>query len=300
VRFKKLGLVFCPDGSHPLMRAHAMTPTPILMNDVLRVYFGATDDDTRGRIFYLELDPADPRKIVSDVSPPVLGLGSEGAFDMHGVIPTSLVENGDELWLYYVGFQRLSVVPYTLLAGLAVSTNGGESFARVQEEAVLPPIPTERFVRSAPSVLRGEQGWSMWYIGGNDWIEHEGKQLPVYGLRFTTSRDGRRWSEPIIVFDPDPESRQIGFGRPFVSPTEGGFEMFLSVRTVEGYTLSHATSSDGLRWGDWEHDVMPAAAEWESQMRCFAAPIAIDGTEYVFYNGNGYGRTGFGLAILDR
>ena len=162
------------------------------------------------------------------------------------------------------------------------------------------PIATERYFRTAPSVLRTRLGWSMWYIGGNEWIEYQGKKLPVYGLRFTTSVDGLTWSHPIEVFEPDREIGQIGFGRPFVSEASSGFRMYISVRTVTGYTISHATSTDGLRWTDWQHDIIPAGDDWESEMRCYAAPIAIGGNEYVFYNGNGYGRTGFGVAIREK
>jgi hypothetical protein len=277
-----------------------MIPTPILIDDTIRVYFGSTDDDMRGRIFYVELDAADPRNIVSDVMGPVLAPGGDGAFDVDGVVPIAMVPNGTALWLYYAGFQRRSDIPYTLLSGLAISTDGGRSFQRAQTEPVLPAIPTERFFRTASHVHRVGGSWSMWYIGGNEWIELEGKKLPLYGLKYATSEDGLTWSPPIDLVNPDRGSGQIGFGRPFVVETESGYRMYISVRSVKGYTLSHARSTDGLQWTDWEHDIIPAGEGWDSEMRCYAAPIAIEGNEYLLYNGNGYGRTGFGLAIRER
>jgi hypothetical protein len=141
----------------------------------------------------------------------------------------------------------------------------------------------------------------MWYIGGNGWMEHEGKQFPIYGFRYTTSADGvTAWTPPIRLFEPDRGRGEIGFGRPFVIPAGSGYRMYISVRTVNGYTLSHATSQDGLRWTAWEHDILPAGDDWDSEMRCYAAPIALNGEEYLLYNGNGYGRTGFGLAIREQ
>jgi hypothetical protein len=140
----------------------------------------------------------------------------------------------------------------------------------------------------------------LWYIGGNAWIDHDGKKLPIYGFRHTTSDDGLTWSAPIELFEADPETGEIGFGRPFVMATGSGYRMYISVRTVKGYTLSHATSTDGLRWADWEHDIIPAGEDWDAEMRCFAGSIELGGEEYVLYNGNGYGRAGFGLAIREQ
>lgn len=300
MRFRKLGLVFCPDGSNPLMRSHAMLPTPMLIDDVVRVFFTSTDADRRGRLFSVDVDPADPRRIVSDIIGPLLDLGAVGRFDMDGVVPISMLRNGPELRLYYVGFQRRSAFPYTLLTGAAASTDDGRSFRRLQTEPVLPPIPSERYVRTAPCVIRTDHGWSMWYIGGNEWIEHEGKTLPVYGFRHTTSDDGLTWMPRIILFEPDRARGQIGFGRPVVRPVDRGYEMFISVRTVVGYTISHATSRDGLEWTNWEDDILPAGEDWDSEMRCYGAPIKLGDEEYFFYNGNGFGRTGFGLAIREQ
>ena len=76
MRFRKLGLVYCPDGSDPKMRAHAMLPTPVLLDGILRVYFASTDDGTRGRVYSGGLDPADPRRVVTGVTGPVLISGA--------------------------------------------------------------------------------------------------------------------------------------------------------------------------------------------------------------------------------
>lgn len=34
-------------------------------------------------------------------------------------------------------------------------------------------------------------------------------------------------------------------------------------------------------------------------MQCYPYVIAIDGKTYLFYNGNGFGQSGIGLALLD-
>jgi hypothetical protein len=300
VRFRKLGLIYCVDGSCAVMRAHAMAPTPLLLGNIIRIFFASTDDDMVGRVFFVDLDSRDSLRIVGRSVAPVLDAGQPGAFDMHGINPSSLVQHGSELWLYYVGYQRQTVVPYTLLTGLAISRDGGHSFERAGAIPVLPSTEDEQFFRTAAHVHPAKDGFRAWYIGGNRWTEHEGKTLPIYGLRHVRSADGRSWSDRRILLEPDETRGQIGFGRPYVLRTARGYRMYLSVRTVNGYRLSHAVSDDGFSWRDWQSDVIPRSESgWDSEMICYAAAIEIGGNEFVFYNGNGYGRSGFGVAIRE-
>jgi len=300
MRFCKLGRVYVPDGTDPQARAHAMLPTPLLLDNVIRIFFASTDDDMVGRTFFVDLDAHDPLKIVGRSAAPVLNAGQPGAFDMHGVIPTSLLRRDSELWLYYTGFQRMTTVPYLLQTGLAISRDDGHSFERADAMPLLPSTEDETFFRAAAHVHSTEDGLRAWYIGGSRWTEHEGKKLPIYGLRHVRSTDGRNWLDRRSLLEPDEVRGQIGFGRPYVLRFAQGYRMFLSIRTVTGYTLSHALSDDGFVWHDWQHDVIPRSKTgWDSEMICYAAPLEIGGSEFVFYNGNQYGRTGFGIAIRE-
>ena len=47
---------------------------------------------------------------------------------------------------------------------------------------------------------------------------------------------------------------------------------------------------------DWL-DVSPSG--WDSEMVCYPHVFDHKGKRYMLYNGNGYGRTGFGLAVLE-
>jgi hypothetical protein len=297
MRFRKLGLVYCPDGSEPLMRAFAMPPTPVLQADgTIRVYFASTDNDMVGRAFFVDLAPSDPCRILRRSPRPVLDAGKPDTFDRHGVNPTSVVRDGTDVRLYYVGYCRSAETPYTLFTGLALSRDG-EHFVRAQDA----PIEGERFFRTAPNVHRTGGRWRMWYVGGGRWTKHEGKPLPVYGLRYAESDDGIVWGPPRALIEPDEEAGQIGFGRPYVMPEGDGYRMFLSIRTVRGYSISHARSHDGLSWHDWRHDIIPPSnSGWDSEMCCYAAAVGVGERELVFYNGNGYGRTGFGVAVRER
>jgi hypothetical protein len=62
-----------------------------------------------------------------------------------------------------------------------------------------------------------------------------------------------------------------------------------------------ADSSDLLHWTrrDDEAGIDVADAGWDSDMICYPEVVAHDGRLFMFYNGNGFGRTGIGHATCE-
>ena len=79
--------------------------------------------------------------------------------------------------------------------------------------------------------------------------------------------------------------------------------MFYSFRKGDGgrYRIGYAESDDAFTWDRRDEqagiDVSPSG--WDSDMVCYPYVFDHNGNRYMLYNGNGYGRTGFGLAILE-
>jgi hypothetical protein len=69
-----------------------------------------------------------------------------------------------------------------------------------------------------------------------------------------------------------------------------------------GYRIGHAWSDDLRTWtrDDATLTVQPTAGDWDSDMLCYPNVFACDGRVYLLYNGNAFGRHGFGAAILER
>jgi hypothetical protein len=295
--WERRGLVFAAPGTG-VMRSHAMLPTPLVLDDRIRVFVTSCDDDLQGRIFRVDLDRDDPRRVLEFDPVPVLHLGPAGAFDEHGVNPSQIVARDGRLLLYYIGWQRISAdVPYRLFAGLALSDDGGLSFRRHGDGQILQAMPGERFFRTAPFVFPDAEGWRMLYIGGGEFFDGaSGKRLPTYSLRETWSADGYRWDAPAMssLLDPDLSRGEIGWGRPVLWQEAQGASLIISRRAETGYELQQARMEAGaLHWRTLLHG---PTEEWESSMTCFGAPCSTGDWEYLFYNGNQFGRSGFGLA----
>lgn len=305
MRWIKKGIVYCPDGSLPWARSHAMVPTPFRLSDeVIRVFVTFLDDEGVGRPGYVDVSSSDPRRVLGVSQRPLLETGIPGTFDENGVLACSVVRGaGGRVFLYYVGFELCVNIRYRLLTGLALSDDGGETFTRFSQAPVLERSSEELFFRCGPFCTYDSSLYRLWYVAGSRWTEGSGKSLPVYDIRYLESEDGYGWADAgevqMEVTDPD----EHGFGRPYVIQKSGSVHsMFYSVRrrSLQSYRLGYAESSDGRHWTRMDDqlnlDVTPGSFDSDSIM--YAAPFRIGDKLYLFYNGNEFGRHGFALAEM--
>ena len=215
--------------------------------------------------------------------------------------PVRSLSFGGEFRLYYFGFQLQTKIPYTIFAGLATSQSIDGPFRRSSQTPILDRMDGQRYLRSAPFVMRDGDRWRMWYVCGNEWLREGEKILPRYTLRHIESGDGIYWPGPgtecLVPRPPD----EIGFGRPFVVRDGALYRMWYSIRGAGEYRLGYATSPDGLEWErrDEEVGIERAQIGWDSEMICYSAVLRTKQQWIMFYNGNGYGRTGVGVAVSD-
>lgn len=302
----KLGRVYAPDTANWWSQLYGILPTPILdrKSGRLQVYFATTDSERFGRISRLDLDPENPTRVLHTTSP-MLEPGEPGTFDDCGVNPCSAIDVDGERWLYYVGYQRTIKVPYLLLSGLACERGG--KLERLSRTPILERNHDEPWIRSAPSVIRAGGQWKMWYVSATDWQTHTtglfaGRMMPKYNLRHAVSEDGRHWTVkggPVL----DEQPGEFGFGRPWVLYDDSGYRMWYSIRRTNiSYRIGYATSDDGEHWtrrdAEAGIDVSPHH-DWDSEMICYPAVVRVGQREYLFYNGNRNGESGFGVAVRE-
>jgi hypothetical protein len=67
------------------------------------------------------------------------------------------------------------------------------------------------------------------------------------------------------------------------------------------YRICYAESIDGRAWERKavQRGAEPSEEGWDSEMICYPHVFDHGDRRYMLYNGNGYGRTGFGLAVLE-
>jgi hypothetical protein len=78
--------------------------------------------------------------------------------------------------------------------------------------------------------------------------------------------------------------------------------MWFSYRSGNGtaYRIGYAHSADGKIWDRKKKSSIDVSKSgWDSKMTCY--PFVFDHKDklYMLYNGNDYGKNGFGLAVLE-
>ena len=306
MRWVKGGLVFGPTGDG-WMQTHAQVPTVLVLADRLRVYFAARPRPDLSLTMFVDLDRDDPTRTIALHERPILELGRPGTFDADGIMPSSVIRDGNRVLMYYSGWSRLGgAVPYNNATGLAVSTDDGSTFSRLFEGPILDRAPEEPWSATSPSVVRTPDGWHMWYSSGTDWVDVGGKLEHIYVLKAATSTDGVHWcrdSRPILPVSDAYECQT----KPSVLFRDGRWHMWFCYRGSRGfreggqtYRIGYASSVDLRTWTreDAQAGIDVSERGWDSQMICYPAVVEVGERILLFYNGNGFGAGGFGYATL--
>ena len=296
----KLGRVFQISRLSSWAQSGTLAPSAIDLGDGrIRVYFATRDAESVGRVGYADVSSADPRRTLEVADHPCLDIGRPGMFDDNGVTPLCVIRKEEELWMYYYGWQLSARIRYFLFTGLAISKDGGESFRRVQEVPILDRIQGQAILRSGGVVVRNEEGWRMWFMGGDRTTDVAGKTLPTYEMRYIQSSDGVRWPGPGDICLRPETPDEFGFGRPAVVRDGGTWRMWYSVRTRSvGYRIGYAESLDAKNWKrlDTISGLGCGPEEWDSRSVEYASIVDTESRRFMFYNGNDYGDSGIGVA----
>jgi hypothetical protein len=305
VQWRKLGRVYGADGRQTWARSHAYCPTAFMRSGGgrIRVLCAFLDAHDIGRCGWVDVAADDPTRVAGVSLRPALDVGAPGTFDEHGVTPLSVVRLPDDrVRLYYAGWQRGVGVRYTLFLGAAESDDEGESFRRLSQAPLLDRSDGELHTRTGAFVVPTAERWRMWYAGGSEWVGSGAEAKPRYALRHVWSDDGLVWPRcGQVCLEPEPG--ELGFGRPCVRASGGTLHMWYSLRTIaRGYDLGYATSVDGIAWRRRDHAAglkRGSAGSWDADMVGLACLLEVGSEVLMFYNGNGYGATGFGVAVAD-
>lgn len=301
MKWLKLGKIFAPNSDINWMLSHAAMP--ILhqsTENIGKLYFTTRDRHNRSHTAFLELDLSDPFRILRVSTAPILAPGDDGYFDDSGSMASSIVECPGVLRLYYVGWNLGVSVPFRHAIGLAESRDGGESFSRFSTGPILDRSIWDPCFPSGHSVLFKNGKWRMWYVSCTHWRVVNGQKRHYYHVKYAESNDGINWQRDGIVCLDFANEDEYAFGRPCVIEDHNGYKMWYCVRG-QAYKLGYAESVDGLRWErkDTLAGLETSPGSWDSEMIAYPYVYSFKGNQFMFYNGNDYGQTGVGLAILE-
>jgi hypothetical protein len=319
MRWTKLGKIFDPS-QYKLPNdclQFAQSPQALVFDGFVRIYFSTRALDKSNGKYLSHIAFVDMQKNLRDVirvsDNTVIPLGGLGCFDEHGIFPMNVIRHGNAVYGYTCGWSRRVSVSVDTAIGLAISHDDGLTFQRFGNGPVLSASLHEPYLVGDGFVKVIGDAFHMWYIFGTGWKMSASKASPdrTYKIGHAASADGICWVKE--------EARQIIADRlgadesqalPTVIEIDGRYHMFFCYRQStdfrmnkdRGYRIGHAWSDDLANWtrDDKNPSLDVTAGAWDSDMLCYPHVFECDGRVYQLYNGNEFGRYGFGLAVLEQ
>jgi len=293
----------------------AQSPQTLILEDRVRVYFSSRKTDPingkfLSHICFVDFDHGF-EQILGTNTEPIIPLGELGCFDEHGIFPISITQHQDRILAYTCGWNRRSSVSVDTSTGLAESHDGGVHFEKIGNGPVLSATLHEPML-VGDSFVRVYQGiWHMWYIFGQRWLPATAIEPParVYKIAHAVSDDGIHWKKNDgVAILPDALNRDECQALPSVAFFNEKYHMVFCYREAtdfrtnpkRGYRLGYAWSTDLEQWHRDDQFVDLAAVEndWDFEMQCYPHFFVLNNQLHLLYNGNQFGKNGFGLAIL--
>ncbi len=317
MKWQKLGQIFDFAASPFADKyvSHAQSPQALVLDDRVRIYFSTRINDEPGKFLshvqYIDYD-LDLKEVIGHSDHEVIALGKLGCFDEHGIFPLSPTKVGDKVYGYTNGISRRISVAVETGVGFAVSSDDGQTYEKHGDGPILSATTYEPFLVGDPFVRFFDGKFHMFYLFGKKWSEEtaEHPSERVYKIGHALSDDGINWQKTGKSIIPDKIDENECQALPTVIQIDGRYHMYFCYRHMigfrdekgKGYRLGYAYSDDLT---DWTRDDDNAGIDlsdegWDSQMMCYPNVFECNNEVYLLYNGNEFGRTGFGIAKLIR
>lgn len=300
--WRKLGRLYVPkgDGRHSKLLTHAANPLPVhLDGDVYRVFFSGRDIINRSSVGAVDID-LQKLSVIKEYQFPFFVHGPVGTFFADGVSIGNCYEVDGTRFLLFMGWQnpvnkhwRGDIGRLIVTSEFTLELESSDPFMGSDK---IDPISL-----SYPWVQpRASTGYDMWYGSTRSWDAGNGEMLHVINHAF--SHDGHDWHRTgsCVPFE-------LGVAQAFSRPTVvgnpiSGYEMWFSYRCGTGkkYRIGYAESENGITWrlANDKAGITVSDSGWDSEMIEYPFVFDHKGMRYMLYNGNDYGKTGFGLAVL--
>ncbi|MBV8211462.1 MAG: hypothetical protein JO133_15510 [Burkholderiaceae bacterium] len=318
MKWKRLGRIFDPT-RHRLPHGcvqFAQSPQALVFDDFVRIYFSTRAVDPHNgkylsHVAFVDMQK-DLRSVIGVSRGTVLPLGCLGCYDEHGIFPFHVLRHSAGVYGYISGWSRRISVSVETAIGLAVSEDDGFTFRRIGNGPVLAASPREPFLVGDPFVKVVGDIFHMWYIFGTSWrtFSPGAPAERTYKIGHASSRNGIDWVKDEgrqIVAD------QLGADEsqalPSVIGIDGRHHMYFCYRQssdfrtnpARGYRIGHAYSDDLTNWSrtDQFEGLDAPPGDWDSDMMCYPHVFRCGDRILMLYNGNEFGRYGFGVAELE-
>lgn len=310
MKWNKLGLIFeLKKHNIPWLKSHSLLPTPILLEDRIRVFYTGRNIQGQSRISYIDVEINNPRKIMYTHDTILFEAGKIGTFDDCGTVCTTVIKNDNKIFMYYNGYNVRNTVPWSNSIGLAVSDDNGKSFSKFSEGPIMDRNTIDPYFTITPGIYVKNDIWHMWYTSGTGWKIYDKKPEPQYEIKYAYSTNGLDWKRTGTVCIPS-EKKGGATARATVLKDKDIFKMWFCYRGSNdfrdgsdsyriGYAEAEIKTPEIWTRKDTKYNLDHQSDDYDNKMQAYPGVIHVNDKTYMFYSGNGFGEKGFCCAVLD-
>lgn len=303
MKWKKLGNLYNINNLCEELISHCANPLPIhLENDVYKIYFSGRDKNNRSSVGRVDIDII-KKEVVKTYNKPVFKTGEEGTFYQDGVSIGNWYEVNGQKYILFMGWQTKNKEHWRGDIG-RLKINSDYSLELNSQKPYITTDDIDKISLSYPWVEKiSENKYIMYYGSTLDWYSPNGEMIHV--INYAESPDGENWNKKGLAV-PYEYGLVQAFSKPTVIKINNEYHMWVSSRGPKGiskYRIYHSVSNDGIHWSkivdNNDAGIDVSESGWDSEMICYPYVFKHNNSIYMLYNGNGYGKTGFGLAVLE-
>jgi hypothetical protein len=299
-KWEKLGRIIAPDKKIWWMTTYAGPSFARQISDdgLFTIYITGRDNKNRSHIGVLRLKMFAPFKILDITKDPVFTLGDLGAFDENGVSYPYLVDWNGNIFMLYAGWMPTVLTPFINGVGLAILNEDG-TFTRVSKAPILPRNNDDYLSLGSSCALIENNFWRLYYTSFLKWGRNPEEAKHYYVIKYAESMNGIDWIRKNHVCINIKYKNEFSIGRPTVIKHNNIYHMWFSYRG-KFYRIGYAFSKDGINWerNDDIANIDISESGWDSESICYSHVFKFNGSLYMLYNGNHYGKEGLGIAKL--
>lgn len=282
---------------------YTQVPSPIVLEDRIRILYAGRINNI-AHIFSIDLSPPPALEIIDFSRTPIMYPNqSMGTFDDEGVMPSFVLKDEGNHYLFYSGWNSRNTIPYHNATGIAKYDPVDNSIVRLYDGPIMDRTYEHPYLAVTPCVWKDEEMYKALYISGLSWKKYNDRYEPLYVVKFAKSYDLINWQRPVNQFIESKYELEC-FSNPSVKVNENGLDILFCSRNcfdyrddpVRGYKLGYANFSNNQvsrKDVQWFENSLPGA---DDIMQCYPSFFQWNGKDYIVYNGNGFGATGFGIA----
>ena len=313
----RLGKIFNPSEHKLTNNCHdyAQSPQSLVFDNYIRIYFSSREKEANGKfkshVCYVDFSK-NLKEIIKVSRKTVISLGPLGSFDEHGIFPLNIFKDENKILGFSSGISRRKAVSVETSIGFSESFDHGETFQKKGIGPIMTSNLNEPFMVGDPFVLKHNNVFFMWYIFGTKWISSSEEQEPdrVYKIAQAHSSDGLNWIRNGKKIIPSVIDENECQALPTVIRHKGKFHMIFCFRNVHNfrndsknsYRLGYAQSTNLINWDRDDNvlDLETKKGDWDHEMQCYPHLFKTTKNIFLLYNGNNFGKYGFGAAVIKK